>query len=106
MDTHEDVSDRFILKPTIEDIVKVTSVEYGVNISNLYHSQRGKRNIPRLMVILIARKYFGYKRRGIAEIMKIKSIKTVTSCVERIEKIIKEEPALTVKRDKILRVLK
>jgi putative transposase len=104
-DYSNEVSDKIILRPTIADIVSVTSGVYNVTSSEVYSSLRGIENIPRLMVMLIAKKYFGYKLLEISQAMTMHCQKTVSSNIARLEKRMKTETSLVETKDLILNFL-
>jgi len=57
------------------------------------------------MVMLIAKKYFGYKLSEILQAMSMHSQKTVASNIARLEKLMAMDSSLMDTRDRILNLL-
>lgn len=74
----DEITDRKILRPTLDQIVNEVSIVFEVDASEVKKSRRGVTNNARVMTMLVARQYFGYKLRVIAEFFGLSSYQTVS----------------------------
>jgi len=79
-----------ILAPVIGRIKQVVSEEYKVILESLEFSRRGVFNEPRNVAIYLSRKYSGKKLLEIGAEFNMHSYSSVSSVVEKMEKIILE----------------
>jgi putative transposase len=62
----EEIAERKILRPSLDQIMSVVSEEFAITPDQLKKSTRGKTNNAMRMAMLISSKYFGYKLTEIA----------------------------------------
>ena len=82
----DEISERKILRPTLDQIVNEVSIAFESSISEVKKSRRGITNDARTMTMLIASKYFGYKLPVISEYFGLSSYQTVSKLYLSLQK--------------------
>ena len=104
---HDEVPRSKSLIPGHEAILKVVCEYYGVDENELYKTKRGTTNEPRNISVYLMRRLRKDSLNEIGRKFRIEKYSSVSSIIERINLLIKEDPALANRIDEVsVRIIK
>jgi putative transposase len=99
--------DKLFKRPSLEKVIEETAREFSQSKESVIHTQkgRGRKNIPKIIAMYIAKKIYDYRLKEIAEVFGLAHYGAVASAISKLTAQLSEYPELGLKLNTIIKRL-